>query len=196
VKTRRLNCLSLAMTAGLLLSGGLRAAEPPARAAGQRADEFLIGIEDRLRVVVWGEPELSVEVQVRPDGRITVPLVNDLKVVGLAPMEVRDLIAEQLGKFIRDPNVTVIVDEINSFRVYFLGEINTQGTLNFTQPPSLLQAIAAAGGLTEFSKNEVVLVRVRDGAEQRFNINYKQLVAGDPRQPNLFLKPGDTLIFP
>jgi polysaccharide export outer membrane protein len=196
VKIRRLIRLSLAMSAGLLLAGDLLAAEPPAEAAGRGADEFLIGVEDSLRVVVWGEAELSVTVAVRPDGRITVPLVNDLEVVGLTPMEVRDLIAERLGKFIRDPNVTVIVDEINSFRVYFLGEVNTQGALNFAKPPSLLQAIAAAGGLTEFSKSEIVLVRVQGDAEQRFTVNYKHLIAGDPRQPNLYLQPGDTLIFP
>jgi len=141
VKMRSLICMSLALAAGLSL------AADPQTTAGPAEDPsagYIIGVEDALRVVVWGEPELSVAVRVRPDGQITVPLVNDITVVGLTPMQVRELIMERLGTFIRDPNVTVIVDEINSFRVYFLGEVTLQGAINFSKPPRLLQGIAAA----------------------------------------------------
>jgi polysaccharide export outer membrane protein len=159
-------------------------------------EDYVIGPEDVLQVVVWGEPDLSLSLKVRPDGKITVPLINDIRVVGLTPMEVRDVIAERLREFIRDPNVTVIVDQINSFRVFFIGEVASQGAISFTRAPTLLQAIAEAGGLTEFAKKEIVLLRRQDGVEKRFVVNYKQLLAGDPRQENLELRPGDTLIVP
>jgi polysaccharide export outer membrane protein len=177
------------------------ATEPPAvdwpgAPAEESLPDYRIGIEDVLKVVVRGEPELSVSLKVRPDGRITVPLVDDINVVGLSSTEVKAEITKRLAEFIPDPKVTVIVDEINSIRVYFLGEIGLQGAINFSKPPRLLQAIATAGGLTEFSKREVILLRQRGGVEKRFVINYKQLVSGDPRQENLLLMPGDTLIFP
>jgi polysaccharide export outer membrane protein len=165
--------------------------------ADQPLTEYRVGIDDVLKVVVWGELALSQEaLKVRPDGAITVPLVNDIRVVGLTPMQIRDLLAEKLAQYIRDPNVTVIVQEINSFRVYFLGEVTIQGAQSFSRPPRLLQAIAAAGGLTQFSKKEVVLLRQEGATETRHSINYKLLVAGDPRQENVWLRPGDTLIFP
>lgn len=164
--------------------------------AGEReaAGEYVIGVEDVLRIVVWGEPELTISVQVRPDGRITVPLVNDISVAGLRPSRVREIIAERLTAFIRDPHVTVIVEAINSFRVYFLGEVNLQGTLQFYRPTRLLQAISAAGGLTDFAKKELILLRQDGGLEKRFVIDYKRLIAGDPRQENLLLMPGDTVL--
>ena len=179
-----------------LVLGGVVSAETPDNPAAVDSLDYVIGVEDVLSVVVWGEPELSRPVKVRPDGRITVPLVDDIHVVGMTPIAVKELIRKRLAEFIRDPNVTVIVDQINSFRVYFVGEVNQQGALNFTHPPRLLQAIAAAGGLSQFSKKEVVLLRQRSGIETRIVVNYKRLVAGDPGQENLFLEPGDTLIFP
>ncbi|HKQ61392.1 MAG TPA: polysaccharide biosynthesis/export family protein [Candidatus Polarisedimenticolaceae bacterium] len=178
----------------LPLLAPLGAAEPPPAGAVQD-DSFVIGIEDTLRVFVWGEPALSVSVKVRPDGKITVPLVNDVLVVGLTADEVRQRIASALATYLKSPNVTVIVDEINSFRVYFLGEVSHQGALQFLRPTRLLQAIATAGGLTQFSKKEISLVREENGVEKRLEIDYKRLLAGDPAQENLYLKPGDLLLF-
>jgi len=168
---------------------------PPAVAADQDAD-YVIGVEDLLQIFVWNEPDLSLRVIVRPDGKITVPLVNDIKVAGLTTDQVRSKITEALSVYIRQPNVTVIVQEINSYRVYFLGEINRQGAMQFYRPIRLLQAIAAAGGLTEYAKKEVVLLREQGSTERRIPIDYKRLLAGDPGQENLWLEPGDTLIFP
>jgi polysaccharide export outer membrane protein len=156
--------------------------------------DYTIGIEDVLRVVVWNEPDLTVEVSVRPDGKITIPLVNDIQVAGYSPHEVRDLIAEQLSQFIREPGVTVIVAEINSFRVFILGEVNEQGMLNFRRPTRLLQALASAGGLTEFSRKAALLVREQHGEEERIQINLKPLLAGNPDSENLALLPNDTVI--
>jgi polysaccharide export outer membrane protein len=160
-----------------------------------QSDRFRIGVQDQLRVVVWGQPELSLSLTVRPDGKITLPLIHDVDVEGRTPEEVRLTITERLENFIRDPNVTVIVEAINSFRIFFVGEVNTKGVLQLFRPTRILQAIAMAGGPTEFSKNEITLVREEYGIEKRIPIDYKKLLAGDPRQENIYLKPGDTLIF-
>ena len=162
---------------------------------GPQGTPFTIGIEDRLSIVVWGEPELSLEVMVRPDGKITIPLVHDIDVDGLTPDEVGATIAERLGRYVREPNVTVIVKEIKSFKVFFVGEVNTKGALQFLRPIRVLQAVAMAGGPTDFSKKEIVLLREELGVEKRIPIDYKKLLAGDPSQENIYLRPGDTLIF-
>jgi polysaccharide export outer membrane protein len=185
---------AIAALALAVAAGPGKAADAPAEGTPPVSSDYVIGVEDVLRVVVWGETELTVSVQVRPDGKITVPLVNDVAVVGLTAPEVRERIAAKLEQFIRDVNVTVIVEQINSFRVYFLGEVNTQGALLFHRPTRLLQGIAAAGGLTEFSKKEIVVLREQMGVEKRLTIDYKRLVAGDPREENILLMPGDTLV--
>lgn len=158
------------------------------------AEDYFIGIEDVLSVVVWNEPDLSLNVTVRPDGKITLPLIDDINVAGLTPLRVRDLITERLSNFIREPSVTVIVAEINSFRVFVLGEVNQQGVINFGRPPRLLQAIATAGGLTPYSKKEALLLREQHGVEKRIMINLKPLLTGNPDAENLPLRSNDTII--
>jgi len=165
--------------------------EPPRKSI---RPDYTIGLEDVLHVSVWGETGLDLVVRVRPDGKITVPLVNDLYVEGLSAEQVRQLLEERLRQYIRDPNVTVIVDEINSFRVYVLGEVNQQGVLHFNQPTKLLQAIAAAGGLTQFSKKEIVVLREQDGVEHRIKVDYKALVSGELNQSDLYIRPGDIVV--
>ena len=156
--------------------------------------DYIIGVEDVLTIAVWGETGLSANVFVRPDGKITFPLVNDIRVAGLTPNEVREALGERLANFIRDPNVTVIVDEINSFRVYVLGEVALQGELNFNRPVRVLQAISIAGGFSQFSKKEIIILRQQEGGETRISINYKRLMSGEASESNLFLQPGDTLL--
>lgn len=168
----------------------------PAHAEGDTAivvptDAYVIGVEDELRIVVWGEKDLSIAVKVRPDGKITVPLVNDVRVVGLTTDEVREKITAALSAFIREPNVTVIVDSILSYRVYFLGEVKRQGALNFYQPTRLLQGLAAASGVGDFA-DKVVILREGPGGETRSEIEYKKLLAGT--HENIVLRPGDTVI--
>jgi polysaccharide export outer membrane protein len=185
---------------GLLALGLLAAAVVPAQTREEARDpsgrqSYRIGIEDQLRVFVWGEPDLSGSFRVLPDGNISLPLVHEIAVQGSTTTEVRRAITEALAEFINDPNVTVIVESINSFRIYFLGEVARQGAIQFYRPTRLMQAIAAAGGLTEFAKKEVTLVRDGGGGEKRFRIDYKKLINGDPGQENIYLEPGDTLIF-
>jgi len=169
------------------------AGQAESAAVGSRP--FTVGIEDQLRIVVWGEPDLTVNTKVRPDGKITIPLINDVDVEGKTPEEIRVVIANRLNEFVRDPHVTVIVEQINSFRIYFVGEVNTKGAVQLYRPTRVLQAIAMAGGPTEFSKNSITLLREEGGYEKRIPIDYRKLLAGTPGQENIYLKPGDTLIF-
>jgi len=192
-----LACLWLALPAAAAPGDGDKT-----RQAGSEASEealapgadYRIGIEDVLRVTVWGEPNLDTRVRVRPDGKISLPLTNEIVVEGLTPEEIRREVATRLAKLIRDPTVSVIVEEINSFRVYVLGEVAHQGAMTFSRPIRLLQALASAGGLTPYSKKEIVLLRDVGGTEQRLRIDYARLLAGHPGTANLYLRPGDTIL--
>lgn len=181
----------------LILSvlSGFRPAVAQDAPAAPHAKDYQIGIEDELRVFIWGENDLSVRVKVRPDGKITVPLANDVYVVGLTSDEVREKISQALTTYIKQPVVTVIIEAIHSYQIFFLGEVTKQGVINFHRPTRLLQAIAAAGGLTEFSSKDIVLLREEAGVESRTDISYKRLVAGDPSVANIYLQAGDTLLF-
>jgi polysaccharide export outer membrane protein len=181
-------CLILTTTAWAQPSSD----EPPDVAA--LSGEYKIGIEDVLSVSVWGEPDLKMTVRVRPDGNITFPLVNDIEVEGLTPEVVRARLTERLAEFIKQPNVTVIVEEINSYKVYVVGKVGIQGVYQFYRPTRLLQAIAQAGGFGDFAKQHVTVLRDKGFIETRINVNVKRLVEGDRAQENLFLLPGDTVV--
>jgi len=174
----------------LLVAGAALAAGP----AEESTPEYTIAPDDTLRVKVWGEANLDLSLRVRPDGKITFPLANDIRVEGLTPEQVRKETATRLSGFIKDPNVTVIVEQISTFRVYVLGEVNTQGVLNLYRPARLLHALSAAGGVSPYAKKEIVVIREKGGVEQRIHVDYKRLVAGDPTQENLHLRPGDTIL--
>jgi len=185
----------LAAVSGILLAAGTAFAVAPAEPEPPApSPDYTIGVEDVLFVSVWGEKDLSVSVTVRPDGKITLPLVNDIQVRDLTPDQVRQLVASRLAGFIKDPNVSVAVQQINSFRVFVLGEVNKQGPVNFNRPTRLLQALAAAGGFTNFAKKRITLIREAGGTETRVRFDYKRLVAAEGSQENAYLKPGDTLV--
>jgi len=180
-------CLTLTSVAG---------AQPPKDVPEVAAlsGEYRIGIEDVLGLSVWGEPDLKMRVRVRPDGKITFPLVNDLEVQGRTPEDVRARLTEKLSAFINQPNVTVIVEEINSYKVYVVGKVGAQGVYQFYRPTRLLQAIAQAEGFGAFAKQHVTVLRDKGFIESRINVNVKRMVEGDRSQENLFLLPGDTVV--
>lgn len=157
---------------------------------------YVIGMEDRLAVSVWGEENLSKAVTVRPDGKITLPLVGEVQASGNTPKEVSRIIAERLEEYFNAPQtVTVNVEEINFFKVFMLGEVNSQGPLSLRRPTRILEAISLAGGFTEFAKeSNIVLLRYVDGRAVRVEIDYRKIVNGDRPDLNVFLKPGDTII--
>lgn len=179
----------------VILVLSLMAAAVAAEAPATERPPYLIGIEDVLGIVVWNEPELSLDVSVRPDGKVTVPLLNDVHVEGSTPEQLSAKLTTDLSEFVNAPNVTVIVRSIQSYKVYFLGEVTGQGAIPFYRPTRILQGIASAGGLTQFSKKEITLLREVGGVEKRFQIDYKKLINGDPGQENLFLLPNDVLLF-
>lgn len=158
-------------------------------------EEFILGVEDKLSISVWKEPDLSKTVTIRPDGKITFPLVGDVQAAGRAPRQLTEDLTRLLGRFIKEPVVTVVVEEINNFKVFVLGEVTIQGSLNLRRRTRLLEAIALAGGLTKFAdKSNILLLRFEEGQETRTRIDYRKVVSGDKPELNLYLKPGDTII--
>lgn len=156
---------------------------------------YLLGVEDVLFISVWKEPELTLNVTVRPDGKISFPLVGDIQAAGRSATELGDGLKEKLAVYIREPVVTVLVEQINSFKVSVLGEVNAQGVLTLRSQTRFLEALALAGGLTEFAdKNDILLIRVVDDREIRLEIDYKKLLGGSSPEMNIFLRPGDTII--
>ncbi len=157
---------------------------------------YVIGPEDILDVSVWKEPDISRTIPVRPDGKISLPLLNDVQAAGLTPTQLAASITEMLRKYVTQPQVTVIVTAMNSQRVYVLGEVNRPGPIFLVPNMTVLQAIATAGSLTQFANQKRIYVLRNDGGEQkRHPFNYKSALQGDTSQ-NIVLKPGDTIVVP
>lgn len=176
----------------VLLAGPPSVAQTP---AVPEPPEFVIGVEDRLTLSVWRETDLTRIVTVRPDGKIGFPLIGDIQAAGKTPRELDAEVTAALSKYIKEPVVAVLVEEINHFKVFVLGEVHTQGQLVLRQPTRLLQALALAGGLSQYAdKANVVLVRSLDGRESRMRVDYRKLVSGERPELNYDLKPGDTII--
>jgi polysaccharide export outer membrane protein len=186
--------LSISMI--LMILGAASAAFPQGTAASQW-EPYLIGLGDILEVSVWKNAELAVRVPVRPDGRISLPLVGEVEVAGLTPSAVRDLLAERYQDFITGPGVSVVVAEINSRKIFIMGEVTSSGVYDIVQPTRLMQALAMAGGLTNFAKkDQVVLLRDVDGEQQRTVLSIKEIESGKNLDGNIRLWPGDTIIVP
>jgi polysaccharide biosynthesis/export protein len=190
------------LSAPLLLpaSGGQNqtAKKPASRPVPATEDaDYVIGADDMLDINVWKEPDISRTVPVRPDGKISLPLLNDVQATGLTPMQLQAKISEGLKKFITDPRVTVIVTQINSRRVYVLGEVNRPGPFAMYPNMTVLQALSAAGGFTQFAKATAIYVlRNEKGRQVTLPFNYKQVIRGQRGQQNILLQPGDTIVIP
>jgi len=159
--------------------------------------DYVVGPEDVLSVVFWREREMSSDVLVRPDGRISLPLLNDVEVAGLTPDQVRERVIELAKKFVEEPSATVVVKQINSRKVYITGNVERPGPFPLLRPTTILQLISLAGGLKEFAKSgDIVVVRV-DGTQQAtFPFNYDDVKNRKSLSQNILLKPGDTVIVP
>jgi len=158
---------------------------------------YVIGPLDVLEVLFWRDKDLSAEVVVRPDGKISLPLLNEVEAGGLTPEQLRFRVLENARRFVEDPTATVIVKQINSRNVFIMGEVQKPGTYPLGGPASVLQLIAIAGGLTEFaSRDEIVLLRTVDGKSERHRVNYSAVLKGNDLTQNRQLQPGDTVIVP
>jgi len=179
---------------------------PPASATSQTtapptafpvSPDFVIGPEDVLGILFWREADFSGDVAVRPDGRITLPLLGDIVAAGVTPAALRDQIQTASTKYLSDPNVTVVVRQINSRKVFITGEVAQPGAYPLTGPRTVMQMISLAGGVTQFADTEKISVlRQEQGQTRSFNFNYKEVAQGKKIQQNIQLLPGDTIVVP
>ena len=192
----------------LIVVASLTAAVPAAWGQPQRAPsraaaavplpvpppDYTIGPDDKLSIVFWKDTEITSDVVVRPDGRISLPLLNDVQAAGLTPDQLRERLLVAASKFIADPAATVVVKEINSRHVFITGSVEKPGSYPLKGPTTVLQLIATAGGLREFVGGKNIVV-VRPG-NTRIKFNYQDVVGGKKLNQNIELRPGDTVIVP
>ncbi len=164
--------------------------------ADAQAEGYVIGASDVLSITVWKEPTLSSSLLVRPDGMISMPLLGDVSASGSTPAQLADQITTKLRKYIQDPNVSVVLTQINSRRVYLLGEVGKRGPIEMTSGMTLLEAISSAGGLTDYANSKkIYILRTENGVHQKITVRYKEALRGNTAL-NLVLKPGDTIVVP
>jgi polysaccharide export outer membrane protein len=161
------------------------------------SDRYVIGPEDVLYIHVWKEETLSRTVPVRTDGKISLPLINDVQAAALTPLQLKEILTQKFKMFIDNPNVSVVVTEANSMKVFVSGQIRTPGVYRLRSETTLLQIIPMAGGFTDWAnQKKILIIRNEDGKEKRFTVNYKKIVNGDAPATNIVLKAGDTIIVP
>jgi len=161
------------------------------------SDRYVIGSEDVLYIHVWKEETLSKTVSVRMDGKISMPLIDEIQATGLTPLQLKEILTERLKEFVGIPTVTVIVMEANSFKVYISGQVKSPGVYRLRSETTLAQIISMAGGLGEWAnQSKIIVIRKENGKEKRFTINYKKIVKGEDLNSNIILKAGDTIIVP
>ena len=158
---------------------------------------YKIGPQDVVRIDVWKEPEITRTIPVRPDGKISLPLLNDVQAAGLTAIQLGNAIHDGLTKYLNSPQVTVTVTEINSRRVYITGEMNRPGALPLLPDMTILQALSSAGGFTQFAKLKGIYVLRNEGGKQtKLPFNYKEVVKGKNQEQNILLLPGDVIVVP
>jgi len=181
-------------------SGSGNAGNPPAESQSQPSPEnnsiYVIGADDTLHISVWKEPDLSATLPVRNDGKISMPLLNDVQAAGLTPMQLAAAITDKLKKYIADPRVTVVVTAMNSQRVFVMGEVLHSGAMPMLPGMTVLQALSSAG-FTQFANTKKIYVlRTENGKQNKMPFNYNRVVKGDNMEQNVVLKPGDTIVVP
>jgi polysaccharide export outer membrane protein len=158
---------------------------------------YVIGADDVLEIVYWRDKEMSTDARVRPDGRIALPLINEVVAAGLTPEELQKKITEESKKYIEDASITVVVKEINSLKVFITGQVGKPGPYSLTSAMTVIQLVAVAGGLNEYADAKNIMIMRKDGNKQiSLKFNYREVAAGKKLQQNIELKPGDTVVVP
>jgi len=212
------NCLSKSIASALLLT--LASVPLPAQdqkpvgaitgmptaaatAAAPRATDpvvppgYVIGTDDVLSIVYWKDKDMSADAKVRPDGRIALPLINEVVAAGLTPEQLHRRLTEESKKYMEDANITVVVREINSRKAFITGEVHKPGPYPLTAPTTVMQLIALAGGLREYADaKKIMIMRSENGRQISLPFNYKDVAAGKKLDQNIELKPGDTVVVP
>lgn len=180
-----------------------RPATPATRAASATTlaanlpPNYVIGPDDVLGIVFWGDEGLTGDVVVRPDGKISVPLLHDIQAAGLTPEALRDSLMKAGSRYLESPNATVVVRQINSRKVFITGRVQRSGPYVLTAPTTVLQLIALSGGLTDWAQeDQIVVMRNENGRQVRFKFNYNDVREGKKLQQNIMLEPGDTVVVP
>jgi len=172
-----------------------KAPETTSKPAGET--EYKIGPQDVLKIDVWKEPDITRTIPVRPDGKISLPLLSDVQAAGLTSVQLADSIRESLKKFINNPQVTVTVMEINSRRVYVNGEVMRPGAQALLPNMTVLQALSSSGGFTQFARiKDIYVLRQEDGKQVKHPFNYKEVISGKHPEDNIPLQPGDIIVVP
>ena len=170
---------------------------PLQEATRNNKSEFVIGPEDVLKIHVWKHENISVTVPVRSDGKISIPLINDVEAAGSTPNQLKDEIAKRLEKYIEEPTVSVIVETINSIKVNVSGNVNAPGVYSIGREITLVEAISLAGGLAEFADPEKVkIIRKENGIDKIYEVNYSAILNGEDLKQNIALLPGDSVVVP
>ena len=216
-RVRRLVAAPLLGCALLVLSGSLSAQAPattvppqpqsppqppPAVAAARPTDPvvpagYVIGPDDVLAIVFWKDKDMSAEARVRPDGRIALPLINEVHAAGLTPEELQKRITEESKKYVEDASITIVVREINSRKVFITGQVNKPGVYPLTSTTTVIQLISLAGGLMEYANSKNIMIMRNEGGKQvSLKFNYREVAAGKRLTQNIELKPGDTVVVP
>lgn len=199
----------LLLSASVLASPGPRGRQSRAKAAhkesGQKAavhpattdPSYIISPGDVLKVSVWMQPQLTETVPVRPDGRISLPLLHDMRAAGRTPMELGTIVAKRLRRYLHDPQVTVIVTQVNGQLIYILGKVKRAGEYPLMPGMTVLQALSSAGGFTEFAnRSKIIVLRTDHGKQIQFHFDYPAVISGRKASENILLKPGDNIIVP
>lgn len=158
---------------------------------------YIIGTDDVLSIVYWKDKDMSADAKVRPDGRIALPLINEVVASGLTPEQLQKKLTEESKKYMEDANITVVVREINSRKAFITGEVNKPGPYPLTAPTTVMQLISMAGGLREYADaKKIMIMRSENGRQISLPFNYKEVAGGKKLQQNIELKPGDTVVVP
>lgn len=192
VMTQTSPAQSLSPSEGDVKRGELEA-KLDSRAETKRAEEYVLGPGDVIQVVVWRNEHLSKTLPIRPDGKISLPLVDDMQAAGVTPSQLKETIARGLKQYIDNPIVTVIVSEVNNYKISVLGEVKKPGVYLLKGRTTVLEAISMAEGFTEFATtNNILLMKKAKG--QRYRFDYRAFVSGENLDQNVYLDPGDTII--
>jgi polysaccharide export outer membrane protein len=194
---------ALALSSAAPFAQAQAPAATAAAAASARAGEvvvppgYVIGPDDLLSIVYWKDKDMSSESQVRPDGKISLPLINEITAAGLTPEQLRQQITQESLRFMEEPSVTVVVRQINSRKVFITGEVNKPGPYPLMGPTSVIQLIAMAGGLREYANSKkIIIMRNEKGQAVSLPFNYPAVTSGKNLKQNVELKPGDTVVVP
>ena len=171
---------------------------PPAEPDPMDRADYTLGVTDEIKITVWRNPELSVQIPVRPDGKISIPLLDDIQAEGLTPTELKEVLTREFAEYITAPNVTVIVVQMNSRYISIVGAVNREGRYPLSRNLRVLEALASAGGFDTFAdKDNVRIVRRQsDGSETEYRFDYDAYIKGKAPGTNIVLVPGDTIIVP